>query len=626
MHNPKSFLCLAFGASSLKAAEFDLNEAGALRLRTWTVQPLAPPGAQDAFGKGLFPRCLQELLAGKAFTAKRGSACVPGAHVFSKVIRLPPADAAKVARIMQFEARQNVPFPLEEAVWDYQVLGSHPEAGLEVLFVAAKAGMVESVFQAAEGVDLRLELVDAAPAALANAFRYNYADPSGCTLLLDIGAKTSQVLLLEKDRLFSRTLNLGGNSITQEFAAEARLSAAEAERFKVAEGFVGLGGAYAEPASPRQAAVAKVARQVMTRLHVQVNQTVQFYRSQHGGAAPERLLLAGGAATMPCLAQFFAEKLNLPVEYFNPFRNVSLGAEVNLEELAKVAHSLGEVVGLGLRDSARCPVELDLIPKGIRKRQMLRRKRPCLMAALCGLVAVIIGMGCFFDRSAALKQQLLNERAPRLIHLRQKAKKLWLALNRKNAAQRTADHYTGWMRARFHWADILVDLRRALAATEASMHRPGLRANIWIEKLAAEGIEEPPEQLEEESAPPLIMPPWWWQRYGRYRGYQWVPDQGAAQAPLAGGPASAKSASASTNTNEISVINLTCRAVSWRHFRAAADAELALAFLRQLQASPYSLNGTNGTQLTGLTGRDEATGTFSFEAKFKLKKPLKLVL
>ena len=72
----------------------------------------------------------------------------------------------------------------------------------------------------------------------------------------------------------------------------------------------------------------------MTRLHIQVNQTMQFYRGQQGGSAPQRLFLSGGASVMPYTAQFFAEKLNVPVEYFNPLRNVQIDPAINLEELA----------------------------------------------------------------------------------------------------------------------------------------------------------------------------------------------------------------------------------------------------------------------------------------------------
>ena len=137
-------------------------------------------------------------------------------------------------------------------------------------------------------------------------------------MLLDIGAKTSNLLFFEKGKVFSRSINLGANAITQDFANDSKLKFDEAEKIKIAEGFVSLGGAYEEPDNPHQAAISKIARQFMTKLHIQVNQTMQFYRGQQGGSAPQRLFLSGGASIMPYTAQFFAEKLNVPVEYFNP--------------------------------------------------------------------------------------------------------------------------------------------------------------------------------------------------------------------------------------------------------------------------------------------------------------------
>lgn len=150
----------------------------------------------------------------------------------------------------------------------------------------------------------------------------------------------------------------GANSITQDFANEAKLKFDAAEKLKIDEGFVSLGGAYEEPDNPHQAAISKIARQFDAAAPSGVNQTMQFYRGQQGGSAPQRLFLSGGASVMPYTAQFFAEKLNVPVEYFNPLRNIQLDPGLNAEELARVAHSLGEVVGLGLRNLARCPVEL----------------------------------------------------------------------------------------------------------------------------------------------------------------------------------------------------------------------------------------------------------------------------
>jgi hypothetical protein len=154
-----------------------------------------------------------------------------------------------------------------------------------------------------------------------------------------------------------------------------------------------LGGAYAEPESEQQAALSKIARQFMTRLHIQVNQTMQFYKGQQGGAMPQRLYLSGGASIMTYTAQFFAEKLGIEVNYFNPFRNVEIDPSLSLEDLSRVAHSMGEVVGLGLRNLATCPVELNLMPKTTRRLQAFNQKKPYLVATVFCVTLVVFAMG-----------------------------------------------------------------------------------------------------------------------------------------------------------------------------------------------------------------------------------------
>src|SRR5215213_6195279 len=388
MLNVKSFLAADFGALSLKVAEFEPNEAGGLRLKQYGFRALGPEGLQESTREAALQKALSELLSSGGFQSKQVNVCAPGFHVFSKFVKLPPVDTSKVTQIIQYEAQQNVPFPLEEVVWDYQILGAAATGELEVLLVAIKAEVVEGLFRTAEGAGTKLSLVDVSPAALANAFRYNYGDLEGCSMLLDIGAKTSNLLFFDKDTIYARGINIGANSITTDFSKESKQPWDEAEAKKIEVGFVSLGGAYEEPDDPHQQAISKISRQVMTRLHIQVNQTIQFYRGQQGGAAPQRLFLSGGASTLPYTAQFFAEKLNMPVEYFNPFRNVTIEPQIDLEDLAKVAHSFGEVVGLGRRNLAQCPVELNLVPKSIRSKQAFAQKKPYFIAAVASLILV----------------------------------------------------------------------------------------------------------------------------------------------------------------------------------------------------------------------------------------------
>src|SRR5271168_632335 len=417
MLNIKSFLTVDFGAGSLKLAEFEINEAGGLSLRNFSIKPLGLEGSQEAGREKAILQALQAVITEKGIKSKFVNVCAPGFHVFSKFVKLPPVDANKVGQIIPYEAQQNVPFPLSEVVWDYQILGSAAGGELEVLLVAIKSDVVEGLFRVAAQAKLKLNLCDASPAALCNAFRYNYGELEDCTMLLDIGAKTSSLLFFEKGKVFSRSINLGANAITQDFSNESKLKFDDAEKIKIAEGFVILGGAYEEPDNPHQAAISKIARQFMTKLHIQVNQTMQFYRGQQGGSAPQRLFLSGGASIMPYTAQFFAEKLNVPVEYFNPFRSVQIDPAVNLEELARVAHSLGEVVGLGLRNLANCPVELNLMPDSTLRWQAFNEKKPYFMFTVFSLVVVAFAVGYLFQKLAESKEVEIEKLGPEVAQI-----------------------------------------------------------------------------------------------------------------------------------------------------------------------------------------------------------------
>jgi type IV pilus assembly protein PilM len=497
MLNTKSFLAVDFGAGSLKLAEFETNEAGGLRLKTFAIKPLGTEGAQEATREKVILKALQDTLVEKGIKAKDVNVCAPGFHVFSKFVKLPPVDANKVTQIIQYEAQQNVPFPLAEVVWDYQILGSAPSGELEVLLVAVKSDVVEGLFRIAAQAKLKLQLCDASPAALCNAFRYNYGDLEDCTMLLDIGAKTSNLLFFEKGKVFSRSINLGANAITQDFATEAKLKFEVAEQIKIVEGFVSLGGAYEEPESDHQKMIAKIARQFMTKLHIQVNQTMQFYRGQQGGSAPQRVFLSGGASIMPYTAQFFAEKLNVPVEYFNPFRNVQIDPAVNLEELARVAHSLGEVVGLGLRNLANCPVEMNLMPDSTLRWRAFNEKKPYFIATIFLLALVAGAIGFLFQKLAAAKENESNDLEPQVQTIQDKANKMTAAYKQLQTRLGEVNQITAWMEARYYWGDVLADLRQVLIRSEdeivkkysaqyVSQHpaqRQGMQAGIWIEQM-----------------------------------------------------------------------------------------------------------------------------------------------
>jgi type IV pilus assembly protein PilM len=615
MLKSKSFLSLDFGAGTLKIAEFEPTEAGGMRLKQFGLKPMGLEGSQDAAREGALLRGMQELLAKMPSGAKNANVCAPGFQAFSKFVKLPPVDSSKVTQIIQYEAQQNVPFPLAEVVWDYQILGTTGAGELEVLLVAIKTDLVEGLFRIAEGAGLRIQVVDVAPAALANAFRYNYGDLEGCSMLLDIGAKTSNVLFFEKGKVFARTINIGANSITQEFGAEARLRFNDAEKLKIEEGFVSLGGAYEEPENPRQAQISKVARQVLTRLHIQVNQTIQFYRGQQGGSAPLRVFLAGGASIMGYTSQFFAEKLSLPVEYFNPFRNIEIDPGVNVEELSKVAHAYGEVVGLGLRNLSQCPVELNLMPKSALKRQQFNSKKPFFLAAIYSLVAVVFIYGWFYSKVTGMKQEVLATLQTEAQPLKDKAQRLEKEEATLSGIKKQVDQVTTWTERRFFWADLVMELRRLMIEAErAASEKLGVPTGLWIESFkpdvpGLQVVEEASEGTPDSSS--------------SLRMYMMNPALAARYGLRMMAPAAEEKPKNAPATNEIAQIKLQCRGVN-HTTPATANHQLTIEFQRLLKSST-NLFLPDETGLSGeLADPEPGSAYFTFGVNLRLRTPIKL--
>ena len=478
----KTFLAIDMGAGTLRAAEFEPTADGGVRLVRFGVKPLGLEGSSERSRPKALEKAASELFEEVGFGAKTGVVAAPGFQVLSKPVRIPKVDNAKVAQLIKFEAQQNIPFPLEEAAWDHYTMGVAKSGEIEVLLSALKSEAANGIIEVAKARGVNIEMIDTAQAAIVNAFRYNYSDLGGCSMVLDIGAKTTHVLFFEGEKFFFRTINIGANSITQEFATETKMRFSQAEEIKLQKGLVGLGGAYAEPDDPHEAALSKIARQVMTRLHVQVNQTIQFWQKQQGGNAPERLFLHGGASIMSYLPEFFKEKLQVPIEYFNPFLGMEIDQEnVDVAALEQVGHTFGQLTGLAVRMVANCPLEMNLMPGSARTQQELQRKKPYFYAAAACFVAAIWA-GVYFNSAVHQAQVAEVEELAQLSPKYEKpARDLKKTISEVDEKIKEADQFNKWISDRFLWAEVLKSIRVSMIKTENSMKAQyGKQVGVWV--------------------------------------------------------------------------------------------------------------------------------------------------
>jgi hypothetical protein len=227
---------------------------------------------------------------------------------------------------------------------------------------------------------------------------------------------------------------------------------------------VALGGGHTEQLDEATAALAMCIRGAMTRLATEIPRTTNYFRSQHGGSAPKKVYLAGGGAYLPYTKEFLEEKLKLPVEYFNPLPAITVDPAVDAERLSSEAHTIGELIGLGLRCRGKSRLNIDLVPAKVGEARAAEKRRPFFVAAAVLLVAGALAGG-FFKSQAAKRAELEADEMQRIANeLQGPARGIDLQLQKEARLKEIAALYTDAEVSRVFWIDVYRELSAAFAS------------------------------------------------------------------------------------------------------------------------------------------------------------------
>jgi type IV pilus assembly protein PilM len=464
MAAPNRIYALDIGTQTITLAEFQPNPNGGVTLvRYKKGEILGDPGA-DATRIAQTKLQISELAQEFGLKGVKVNYAIASHVIFTRPVTLPAVgEASQVEQIVGFEAAQNVPYPIDQVVWDWQLLDAGKGGEMEVILAAIKSDLLDEINGAVHDGGFQTAIVEIAPMALYNALRYNYSDTDGCTLLVDIGSRTTNLLFCEPGKIFPRRLNIGGSTVTTAIGKDLNVAYPDADTRKAEDGFVSLGGTYAEPDDEEIARISKIIRNQMTRLHQEIARSITFYRSEHSGTAPQRVLLAGGTASLPYMREFFQEKFpGLEVEYFNPLRNVSVASTLDVEAVGRDAHTLGEVIGLGLRAVGSCPMELNLRPVSVVKAERLASQRPFMIAAGVLVLAGLAAVWQYNARAAAETQKLTEVLEDKVRPLKGFDGGVKAAQGQINSIQESAIPLINTLNEREYWAKVLTDINSRL--------------------------------------------------------------------------------------------------------------------------------------------------------------------
>ena len=381
-----SVWAIDIGNTSLKALRLS-NESGTLQVIGFDhIQHgkiLSGTGVKEQEKQELVALTLRQFVQQNDLGKDEIIIAVPSANSFARFVNLPPVEEKRIPEIVKFEASQQIPFDIAEVCWDWQLMTKAGAAEAKVGIFAIKNEVVTAELEHFSRENLQISYVQIAPMALYNYTVFDRPDLTSsdtkATVVLNIGAENTDLVVATKSDVWQRTIPMGGNAFTKAIAETFKLSFEKAEKLK------------------RTAPMSKYARQILqamkpvfTDLAAEIQRSLGFYSTAHPNVKMTRVIALGGGTKMRGLLQYLQQSLQMPIERPDPFKQVGINAAVSAAKFHESVCDFGIVYGLAVQGLGLGRIESNLLPRSAARTMAWAGKAKYFVAAACLVLAVSV--------------------------------------------------------------------------------------------------------------------------------------------------------------------------------------------------------------------------------------------
>ena len=306
---------------------------------------------------------------------------LPGHSTINRLVKLPPVEDAKIPEIIAYEAQSQIPFNIEEVIWDYQIIQREYQTGeeKEVILFAIKRDTVEQFLDGIKDVGLNIDTVQFGPIALYNFLVYDQDVGKAC-VALDVGSDNTDMLIIDGPKFWIRNLPITGNDITRALQKAFNIPFGEAEKLK-------LKASQSQQAQKIFNAIQPVMRDLVGEIH----RSIGYYKSVSRQIRFNRLLLLGNATKTLNFQKFVSQSLQMPAARIQKLNHIEAGG-VDQGLLNNALPSLGAALGLAIQGLGESDNKINLLPPIYVKRKELKKKQPFLLGAVAAIYLLVAAM------------------------------------------------------------------------------------------------------------------------------------------------------------------------------------------------------------------------------------------
>ncbi len=428
----------------------------------------------DAVPDELIRQALDTFLSRNPIGSDLVAISLPGQNALAKFIQLPPVEQSKVAEIVKYEARQQIPFALEEVIWDFQALGGGvEESGYlldgEVGLFAMKREQVQHHLQPFLEKKVEVELIQIAPLSLYNflcydRLGYRKTQPREASddysVVVDMGSDATTLMVTNGKKIWIRNMPVGGNHFTRALTKEMKLTFAKAEHLKCNA-----------TKSPDPRAVFQALRPVFNDYVAEIQRSIGFFSSVNRSAKISRLIGVGNGFRLAGLQKFLQQNLQYDVERVDTFQALVGDNVLNAPLFQENLLTFCVPYGLALQCLKLTDIHTTLLPPEIATERKIRRKKPWAVATaatlLLGLATSAAGFGNVLQSVSTARFGEAQEKASEVEKDAKNLKTGYQSAQGKNKELRTSgDTLFTSLETREYWMEVYKAINECLPRDE----------------------------------------------------------------------------------------------------------------------------------------------------------------
>ncbi len=459
------------GRSSLKAVKVE-KVKGRLEVVDLELVEFEQQDSEEVDREEQVREVLGRLKARKGIKNDPVFISIPGHGTFNRSVSLPPVDAKQVPEMVRWEAQQQIPFPIDEVIWDYQKIEGGEEFGeLEINLFAVKKEVVNNFLANLQATEIEIGGVQIAPLALYNFVMYDQ-EPTGAWVVIDMGAEYSDLVILSGSRMWIRNLQIAGNDITKAIQSKFQIPFGEAEKLKVKAG-----------KSKQAQKIFQVMKPILKDLVGEIHRSIGYYKSQQADIRFEKILVMGNATKLVGFKRFFRD--NLPeykIELLGQLNRIAVSNKVNVNLLTTNLASFSIALGLAIQAVGEAANNIVLLPESIRSERELAKKRPLYIVALV-LMAIVFGYRWNASNSLSAELEASEKKAKKTLDVVKAAQEKWRKSSKWGDLKQEAARVNQVHPYRKAWLSVLGEILKVVPATNNGLSTNDLakeQSKLWV--------------------------------------------------------------------------------------------------------------------------------------------------